>query len=457
MRRILALLSSFTTACGGSDDTPEDALPPDATPPTLALRFERTANSVELDAIASWLDGTTIVDGPAIALAVDRGTLGTPAADGLATRAHIAPGGSGKLVVTATAAGQMVTRTAIVLAGVDEAWGQPELVRGVVNTAGWEDGASISPDGQRLVLQYLPVPIDCLIGGDANAAACQVIGPVTAPERPGLPGAERVTGGTFHNGCPTLGADPLPPEIVVAPNAQWVFSRQPDGSFADPRPVYYANADGCLSSFGLMIESDNATVTWAFDDLTDEPPRLHRAQLALAGPTVLGTYTNGTLGGEPGVELALGETTQAEGNPFVRVGSDGKQLVLFDDESGRQDLMFANETTAGAFAAVQTIPAPVSVPNEQESQPFMDGSTLLFRRGLVVLASEWNGGPMQTASSWSPPRAILTPGAETATGAIIVVGEPSIATTPAGKELYFVFGERRADRLNLDVAVVRAR
>jgi len=242
-----------------------------------------------------------------------------------------------------------------------------------------------------------------------------------------------------------------------------VFTRQPDGSFADPHPVYYENTDGCLSSFGLMIESDNQTVSWAYDDITDEPPRIHVAQLALTGPTTLGTYTvsggTATLGNEPGIKLALGETTQAEGNPFVRVQPDGKKLVVFDDEQGRRDLMFTNETAPGSntFTAVATIPAPVSDPTAQESQPFFDGDTLLFRRELVVMASDWNGGAISSGASWSTPRAILTPGDETTTGAIIVVGEPSVATTAIGKELYFVFGERLADHLNLDVAVVPAR
>jgi hypothetical protein len=466
MRTTFALLWSFATACGGSGDTSQDASPPiDAPPPSLVLRFDRPPGGQDFDAIASWADASgTAVAGPPITLAIDHGVLGTPAVDGMVTSARATPGGSGKFAVTASSDGKAITRTAVVLGAVDDAWNQPELVRGVVNTAGWEDGASISPDGQRLVLQYLPVAIDCLLGGDASSTACKVIGPSSAPERPGMPGADRVlANGTFHNGCPSLGADPLPSNIVVAPNAEWVFARQPDGSFADPHPVYYEGTDGCLSSFGLVIESDNETVSWAFDDLTDEPPRIHRAKLALVGATTLGTYAlNGgtaTLGGEPGMKLALGETTLAEGNPFVRVQPDGKLLVVFDDEQGRADLMFVVETAPGSntFTAVATIPAPVSDPNAQESQPFFDGDTLLFRRDLVVLASDWNGGAMTSPASWSTPRAILTPGGEATTGAIVVVGEPSVATTPAGKELYFIFGERLADHLNLDVGVVPTR
>ena len=379
--------------------------------------------------------------------------------DGLATRVHVTPTGPGLIDITAASGAASISKTAVVLASVDEAWNQPELVRGLVNTAGWEDGPSISPDGQTLVLQYLPVSIDCIIGGDATKPACHIVGPTSGPERPGMPGANRVNAdGTYANTCPGFAP---PATVVVPPNAEWAFTRQLDGSFAQPRPVFYDGTDACFGTFGLFIGSDGA-VTWAFDSPQASGAKLHTAaSLSLATPTILGTFDFSmgiTLTGEVGAQIPLNEN-MVEGNPFLGTRSDGRRMVLFDDEAGRRDLMFSVETAVASntWSAVATIAAPVSDPNAQESQPFLDGSTLLFRREVTLLASDWNGGPMDQAASWTTPRTILAPGADVV-GGIAAVGEPSVATTAHGRELYFVFAHRISSTyLDLDIAMVPAR
>lgn len=465
MWRHAALLWVCATACGSGEHVVNDdidAHPDVPQPTTIALRFERVG--LELDAIAGWLDQNDApIAGPAITIFSARGTLAPPEVVGLDTIAHLVPDGTGVYPIAATSGLATTTRSAVVLAGIDDAWGQPEPVRGLVNTAGWEDGASISPDGVTLVVQYLPVAIDCIIGGSAASPACAVIGPIAEPERPELPGAARVTGGAFHNGCPTAGLDPLPDNVVVPPNAQWAFTRQRDGAFGKPRPVFYDGIDGCISSFGLIIGADGMA-SWSLDNPVppDDGAKIHTAALSLEPATKLGTFTSPsgvlTLSDEPGELLALGEQ-EAEGNPFVMVNANGKRTVLFDDEGGRQDLMFSNEIGSNTWSPVAVIPAPVSDPAEQESQPFFDGTTLLFRRGVTLLASDWNGGAMDVAGSWSATRTILAPDTSGAppVGAVVAVGEPSVATVNGVKELYFVYAVREADHLNLDVAVVRAR
>jgi hypothetical protein len=465
--RLTTVMWIVAAGCGGNEHIINDgidAVPPGQEPTTIVLRFERTG--MELDAIASWLDqdGAPILGpAPGISLEADHGTLSGPVLTETGYSAHLVPGGTGVFAITATSGSVTTTRTAVVLASVDDQWGQPEQVRGLVNTAGWEDGASVSPDGETLVLQYLPVPIDCIFGGSASAPACKVIGPIAEPERPDLPGASRVfSDGRFRNGCPTVGLDPLPDNVVVPPNAQWAFTRQRDGSFGKPRAVFYDGIDGCISSFGLIIGPDNQ-VSWSLDNPIppDDGAKIHTATLSLEPTTKLGTFTSPggvlTLTDEPGEQLALGEA-EAEGNPFVMI-QNGKRVVLFDDEAGRQDLLFATEVGTNTWSAVSVIPDPVSVPGAQESQPFFDGTTLLFRRDVTLLASDWSGGPMENAASWSATRTILAP--ETtgtpAVGAIVAVGEPSVATVDGVKELYFVYAVREADHLNLDVAFVRAR
>src|SRR5262249_16949914 len=151
-----------------------------------------------------------------------------------------------------TAGSFTATRTALVLGSVDDAWNQPEPVRGLANTLGWEDGPSISPDGSMLTLQYLPVSISCLLGGDLSSPACHVIGPVAAPARPNQPGANRVNAdGTYLNACPTAGIPTI--TTPVPPNSLYALQRQPDGSFADPHPIYYDGIDGCVGAFGFQL------------------------------------------------------------------------------------------------------------------------------------------------------------------------------------------------------------
>ena len=56
------------------------------------------------------------------------------------------------------------SRTAIVMPAIDAAWGQPEVVPGAVNTAGYEDSSEVSPDGQwLLVSSYSPVDLICCV------------------------------------------------------------------------------------------------------------------------------------------------------------------------------------------------------------------------------------------------------------------------------------------------------
>jgi hypothetical protein len=444
--------------------TPADAASvPDAAPSGVSLRFERVAHSRAFDVIAT-TDGP---GGPAVALAADHGELGIATTTGLETRARLTPTITGNYAITATFGGITVARTAIVLDQVDEAWDQPEAVRGLVNTAGWEDGPSISPDGTVLTLQYLPVPIDCAIGMDPTKPACHVKGPLGAPERPNLPGAARVhPDGSYQNGCPSIQVPALP--NPVPPDSLYAFHRALDGSFLAPHPIYFAGIDGCVSAFGLQILDAAGNAVYAFDDPRHEGEgaRLYRTTIDPSHDRALGTFS--VVNGEilldtPGVSSIGDPGGPVQGNPGAFRLPGGNLVVISDDEQGRQDLYFNTAVSeAGPWAGQQQLPPPVSDPGAQESQPFFDGHTLWFRRESVVLATDWNGGPMGSAASWSTPRPILSPGADPGIGAVLVVGEPSL-TTPgiaaAGpRELYFVYARRVADgTLDLDIGVVRAR
>ncbi|HEV7558035.1 MAG TPA: hypothetical protein VGO00_21355, partial [Kofleriaceae bacterium] len=272
-------------ACGrdhsASPDASPDA-PPDAAP-SLSLRFDRVVGSTAFDAIAT-LTGAS----DAISLSIDHGVIAPPDASG---RARITPAGTGNYTITAMAGALTATRTAIVLGSVDETWNQPEAVRGLVNTPGWEDGPSISPDGSVLTFQYVAVSISCLLGGDLSAPACNVVGPVDAPARPRMPGASRVNAdGTYLNACPSLGVpvitNPVPPDSLYA------VHRAADGSFGDPHPIYYAGFDGCISAFGFQLV-DPTHAVYAFDNPlhpTGDGARAFRATVDPSSDVVLGTF-----------------------------------------------------------------------------------------------------------------------------------------------------------------------
>lgn len=412
-------------------------------------------------ATVDWPDGPA---SPSVALTADHGTLAAPITAGATTTARLTPTTTGNYVITARLDDLTTVRTAIVLGQVDDAWDQPEAVRGLVNTAGWEDGPSISPDGTVLTLQYLPVPINCVLGGDPSAPACHITGPSAAPERPNLPGASRIhADGTYLNGCPSVGVASLP--APAPPNSLYAFHRSTDGSFDQPHAIYFAGADGCSSAFGLQLIDAAGDAVYAFDDLrhSGEGARLYRTTIDPGADRALGTFSldGSTINLDLTGSSSIGDPAgPVQGNPHEYRPAGGGVILFSDDEQGRQDL-FVNTapSEAGPWTGQQRLPAPISISTAQESQPFFDGHTLWFRRDLVVLASDWNGGAMTSAASWTAPRTTLAPATdETAAGTIAVVGEPSVTTAASPRELYFVYGRRTdAGTLDLDIGRVVAR
>ncbi|WP_455375589.1 hypothetical protein, partial [Kaarinaea lacus] len=69
----------------------------------------------------------------------------------------VTPIQTGEHEVTVNYATTSITRTPLVVDGVHADWGQPESVPGLVNTAGYEDGVTITPDGEYLFVQYGPI------------------------------------------------------------------------------------------------------------------------------------------------------------------------------------------------------------------------------------------------------------------------------------------------------------
>lgn len=132
---------------------------------------------------------------------------------------------SGELPLSVGIAGNSeatVMKTAVVLPFVADAWGQPEAIGGLVNIPGTEDSATVSPDGEWLVVgTYSPIDVlGCTLHlgtgpADGRNTACQTsYGPTTGPARPRLPGAERVLTPTHIRTCCRRSASTTPTAAI---------------------------------------------------------------------------------------------------------------------------------------------------------------------------------------------------------------------------------------------------
>ena len=449
---------------------------PDAAPTAVRIRldFERLPDerSFYARAVAEDASGTPLARD--ITLATERGQIAPTEPDGVGVRALITPDelGGRHRVSAETADGALsASREALVLAHVDERWSQPGVVDGLVNTAGWEDGPAISADGEWLLLQYLPVPLDCVLSGDSASSTCAVArGPVAGPARPRMPGAERVASdGTIDHSCPSLGLIDAP--FPVAPNALYGFHRQSDGSFAEPFVIAWEGVDGCVSGFGpYLLQRAATTLVYAYDmpldgGGNDSFSDLFAGEVTLGTDISLGRYIN--IDGDIsevdvlGVPLA-GTTVGQQGNPHVWERGVDDWVLFHDDERDRHDLFIvqgSGNLLSATWGDAIALPAAVNSAGEDESQPFFDGETLWFRREQTLMASTYSGGPLTDEASWTSARVELdgTPLAPEI-GAILAIGEPTVAARGATDELYFIFAERASDgTLNLDVGRVESR
>lgn len=442
-----------------------------ATAAELEVEFQRLAGSRAFEVSLPAADLA-----PAdVTVKVSRGKLGALEARDGRLVARVDPGKTGRLDVSVEvpARHQQVTRTALVLDSVNDDWNQPEPLRGMVNTPAWEDGAAISADGQWLAVQYFPVAFNCVIEGKPDGKFCRnAIGPMGGPQRPGMPGVARLDGhGQLSNGCPSLGLKSLP--MPVPPTSQFLFRRQADGSFGDPHPIYWDGVDGCITPYGPALveaQADALVMLYAFDSPADSGDDDTHGDLFATRIDPRQGHALGATHAQDGKLVDAGAGSVRVGrpskdhaaNPEGWTRPDGGHVLFFDDENVRDDLFFAETDKGwldGKWSAEHKIPAPVSTPKAEESQPFFDGEALYFRREMSMLRSHYKGGDMGSSAAWAEPETVLTGDARSSgAGEIIAVGEPTIASVGGRRELYFVFAERVADgSLNLDVGRVAAR
>ena len=426
-------------ACGGGGGTAEE--PPPSY--SLALDFERlppdTMSPFAVD-VTLRRDGALLGGKVAdLAISLGRGAYDIPAEVSPGRyRFTVTPSQTGEHLVTVAYGTVSVTRTALVLETVDPGWGQPMAVEGLVNTAGYEDGVTVTPDGEYLFVQYGPHYFSGLhlfglpraaggCGGDRlSPDRCthpwidSTIGPYDAPERPGFFDG-RISGGVLlHNSNAWgVGIEEVP---ILAPATMFYgFHRQADGSFAEPFYLAFDDEnDAVTNPYGLsfMLHVDNtATVLFSLDDPTDPDlvdldgngsydvqslADVYTAEVTLGQNNILGTFVASGVPGTPPVRstpfparlVDFGKTgtdgiAGTQGNSHLyEVGGSVRSIWTDDEYDHDADYgdISAYVLTGGAFPGGSwskvVLPTVVNRPSpDNEIQPFFTGSGLYFTHG----------------------------------------------------------------------------
>ncbi len=430
-------------------------------------------------------DGASLA-GQALALDVPGGTVSPVADNGDGTYTFtVTPTGTGVYPVAVSYRTASVSRSALVLDTVGAA-GQPLAVPGnFVNTEGYEDGITITPDGQYLFVQYGPVYFSGVLNVssicssasyslyDLNGCAGRpnsewifnTIGPYGDSTRPGFPDSRISLGVISHLTSVTV------PNVVngvaAFPTVFYGFRRQPDGTFAEPFKLAFDDQDkGVQGPFGLSFQmtgpgTANFVVAWDnyLNHLGDDGPDVYTGTITMGQDTSLGTVTydsNGIISSAtPSVApVSFPTHTSPEGNPHLYYDETGVvKSIWTDDESVTKDLAvytLVSGTYPGGTWSPVTLPAKINT-SAEESQPFFNGARLYLRRGnkIVYHAYTGSGGTdFDQDASWGDEVVVLESALNTTVGSIITVGEPTIAVVNGKTYLYFVYGIVRAAGLN---------
>lgn len=455
---LAALLLAALAACSPSaDEEPPPAAP--AGEVGLALSFERQ-DDPGLDPFTVTVTltrGGRPAPGETVTAEAPRGTASPVADHGDGTYSFsVTPDDTGEHPVTVRAAGRSVQRTALVLRDVHSDWGQPMEVPGLVNTAGYEDGVTVSPDGSWLFVQTGPFHWSGLIvfltprdqGGAGGHRLLptefhhpwmdELVGTYTAPRRPGFFDG-RFDGMRFLHNARSWGVGENQAPNWGMSTMLYGFRRLDDGRFGDPFYIAFDDAgDAIVTPYGLAVRpvsggDGRARIVFSLDmpAAEDEPwvdvagdgfggpddarsgIDLYTAEITLGANNILGTFApTGTPGTPPrktapfsAVPVALGNTGTAgifgtQGN--VSWFEDDDAVLLFTDDEydagGDRGDIAAYELASGAFPAGSwtkvLLPAPVNTADD-EIQPFFTGKGLFFTRssGPEVWYAAYAGPP----------------------------------------------------------------
>ena len=482
-----------------SDAAPDAGF--DAAPalPTLTLAVSRFDSSTALPPVAARASARTAAGQPwsgAVTMtAASPTTSFTPTISAVTDvgagdyRAVVTAPQSGEVAITASATidghALSASTTVIFLPFISADWGVPRALTSV-NTSGPEDSIAISPDGQTLFFSYMPLEgcdiMPAGLGDDPNKVECrEPAHPIGTPERP-------CTNGIGADGKVTLGLFgdtvnwPWPKGLYNT----YVAHRNPDGSFANPQCVTFAD-DGTILEVGPSSGSVNPVPGEPYDLFFGYPDWLNIDQTRDGTIFAVATVTAGQ-----SVDLSDPITTISStvtnnlvtsltgAINIVREGAEqvGEFRVHYNPIAANHELYFEARQTGetmdivvsplegsypvGDWGAAIPVPGEVNTDDYAEGFPWMvelpgEGLHLFFNRApeiaftepMAVYDSTWVDG------AWATPVKIIDIPPTGDPGGVLVIALPSVAVGDFGVELFFVYVlTHPSGELNFQLGVV---
>ena len=484
-RLILSCFILISASCSSSSDSSNDG----TTVWSIELDFYRIDNPTGLDPFtvtATILKNGTPTAGLLPVVTLSRGSLDkiTDQGDG-SYFFTVMPVQTGEHKVTVSYEDASITRTPLALKSTHTDWGQAMSVPGLVNTAGYEDGVTITPDGQYLFVQTGPQYFSAIFvylesranGGCSGDRLLPTVcrhawldtlpGPYTAPERPGFFNG-RFSGTDFlHNSNAWgIGIDEAP--IFAYATMFYGFKKQPDGSFTEPFYIAFDDLNDAIAGpFGMsfrMNANGSATMVYAHDDGdasgvydhdsdsnaftpdVDSSFDVYTLDITPGQNTNLGTYTIGqpplrNPAFFPSNTVNLGTTGTegnygTQGNPHLYILGNGSIHSIWTDDEYDVGNNPGDEVDAG-FISVYTLssggfpdgswqktvlPETIINTGPMQRQPFFNGQGLFYTQDVDVLYSAYNGN--DTAADYADASNWETP---------VTVLEKDQGDTPLGK------------------------
>jgi hypothetical protein len=446
----LLLIFGIYTSCNQEKSNNSSNSKPNYTITAEFNRIPVASNLSQVEITATIKNHGVAVNGITPNLSVTRGSLSPVTSLGNGKyKIILTPTQTGEHPITITYKDQSLTRTALVLSEVDSAWGQAMSVPGYVNTAGYEDGVTITPDGEYLFVQTGPqyfMGVFAMLAARANTGCggalnrlvptrCghkwvnELIGTYTAPERPGFFDGRFMGMSMRHNANSWGMGDELAPNYAMA-TMFYGFKRQSDGSFKEPFYLAFEDVnDAIMNPFGLsfMMNGDGtATTLFSFNDPTDPDMvdfdgngsddaesyfDVFTTQVQLGQNNSFGEFV---YSGTPGTHPVRGSNFNSTLVNFGKVGingiagTQGNSHIYYDeskniksiwvddefDSGGDHGELSVHVLTSGVFPngtwVKVTLPNKVNIAGaSDEIQPFFTGDGLYFTRSGIINPEVW--------------------------------------------------------------------
>jgi hypothetical protein len=382
-------------------------------------------------------------------------------------------------------------RTALVLQDVDDEWEQPLMVEGFVNTEGYEDGVTITPDGEYIFVQTGPYRLSSVFvfaesrdkGGCGGhrliPSKCEhpwvnkLIGTYTAPKRPNFFDG-RFSGENYLNNSHSWGLKENETPNFALSTMFYGFKKQSDGSFKEPFYMAFDDLNDAISGpFGLSflkLSDKKYSTIFSLKDIstTDFGFDVYQYNAIFEENNILGHYEKSGNGNPPNrtqnfasKAINFGNNSGTQGNPFLyaknskvlSIWSDNEYDSLCDENSDRnkisvQVLNSGEYITSSDWTKV-VLPTNVNNTNSESRQPTFVNNRLYFTQNINIVTSTFNAEHTATNlannSNWTKSKIILQKDTtitaiQADIGKIFVVGEPTIAIVDSKEILYFVYG-----------------